>query len=82
MELTYGTNPHEPKTKPVSPLDLMGVLKRTQNQATKSSRFAPLLKRTQLLRVPPELSRAPLEEQAATSEDHPEGKGTVHPAAA
>src|SRR5271167_4635860 len=35
MELTYGTNPHEPKTKPVSPLDLMGVLKRTQNQATK-----------------------------------------------
>jgi hypothetical protein len=56
MELTYGTNPHEPKTKPVSPLDLMGVLKRTHNQATKSFRFALLLKRTQLLRVPPELS--------------------------
>src|SRR5271165_5423055 len=54
MELTYGTNPHEPKTKPVSPLDLMGVLKRTQNQATKSFRFAPLLKRTQLAQVPPD----------------------------
>src|SRR5271167_4534720 len=54
MELTCGTNPHEPKTKPVSPLDLVGVLKRTQNQATKSFRFAPLLKRTQLLQVPPD----------------------------
>src|SRR5271167_3537755 len=32
--LTCGTNPHEPKTKPLSSLDLMGVLKRTQNQGT------------------------------------------------
>jgi len=50
MELTYGTNPHEPKTKPVSPLDLIGLLKRTQNQATKSFRFGWAKKRTQMCR--------------------------------
>ena len=58
-ELTCGTNLHEPKTKPLSPLDLMGVLKRTQNQANKSFRFATLLKRTQLLRVPPPHTQEP-----------------------
>jgi hypothetical protein len=47
-ELTARTNPNEPKTKPVSPLDLICLLKRTQIEATKSFKFGGARKRTQL----------------------------------